>query len=195
MDRVVDGQAANPLGLLGGIVAPARQHGIDRQKNRLMSWNLAPEAGSHFGDVAVHRLHDIGAVLQVARVLGRNASDTARVVGTDDETALTFEDRFKQPLHRRREGVEIDDLVHHVLDIRSRQRLKVRDEVGPLPREIRFSLLVEAAMNGIVGALEQPVLAVGDELDCVWLQLRLRQAINEWSRRREVLQISRRNHN
>ena len=50
-----------------------------------------------------------------------------------------------------------------VAGLRGCQRLVVGKEIARL-REVPFRLLVIATMNGVVGALEEPVLAVFHEL-------------------------------
>jgi hypothetical protein len=52
----------------------------------------------------------------------------------------------------------------HVDRLRRGQRLVVREEIAGL-REVRLGLLVVAAVNGVVGPLEESVFAVLDELD------------------------------
>ena len=57
-------------------------------------------------------------------------------------------------------------MVADFVDLCLRERFKIHDEVVAA-REVRFRLLVETSMHGVVGALEEPVLAVGDELVAV----------------------------
>jgi hypothetical protein len=59
--------------------------------------------------------------------------------------------------------VEADGVLDHLLRLRAGQRLVVGEEVG-LAAEVQLGLLVVAAVDGLVGALEEAVFAVGDEL-------------------------------
>ena len=83
--------------------------------------------------------------------------------------------RPQQLLHRRREGIEVDDLRHHLIDLFTRERFEVRDEIHITPREVCFGLLVEPAMNGIVGPLEEAVFAVLRELEAGLRVIRMRE--------------------
>ena len=65
----------------------------------------------------------------------------------------------QQPLHRLGVFVELDHALNDGVDRRRVQRLKIGNEIVRAGH-VRFGVFVEAAMNGIVGALEQHLLAV-----------------------------------
>ena len=73
--------------------------------------------------------------------------------------------RFQdQPLHRLGIFDKTDGILGQRPRVRLPQRLKIGEEIARL-RQVLFRLLVVAAMNGLVGPLEEPGLAIMDKLD------------------------------
>ena len=159
VNRVVDGERPEPLLVVGRIVSSPEKHCVNRDADRTFCRHCSKEPHTHFGDVTVKRLHDVGASLQVARVLARLAVNDSRSCRTHNVTVVLLSRLQKQLLHRRGERAEVDRSLADLLDILARKRLEIHDEIIA-SCEVRFGLLVEAAVNGIVRTLEQPKLAV-----------------------------------
>ena len=117
--------------------------------------NLARQARADFRDVRVARVHQIGPLLQIARILRRNAIDDARMRGRNNVFGAWVRDEIQeQLLHRLGVLIELDDMIDDGPRLVDRERFEVRKE-SPRLSDIAFGILVEAAMNGVVGTLEQ----------------------------------------
>ena len=69
---------------------------------------------------------------------------------------------MNQFLDRGRELAELDGVVHQLLSVLAGERLEIGQE-GTGLGDVPLRLLVVSAVDGVVGALEQQLFAVGDE--------------------------------
>ena len=70
VDRVVDGERRDAGLEVGRIVAAAGEDGVHGQIDGAIGGDIAGEPRGHFGEVQVARIDEIGAALQVARIVG-----------------------------------------------------------------------------------------------------------------------------
>ena len=163
VDRVVDRQRPDPG--FRRIVAPAGEDRVHRGAHRRAQGQLAVEAGPDLGDVLAHRVRQVRADLEVARVLRRLAVHQPGVGGGDHGDAVPG--RLLQALaHGGGELRQGQDILHHIRQGLPLERLVVGHEVAVLGH-LQLRLLVEAGDDGVVRALEQAVFAVLGELDAV----------------------------
>ena len=163
VNRVVARERADAF--LGGIVAAAGQHGADGREHGCARWQAATQPRTDFGDVSFVGLHHIGPLLEVARIFCRLAIYHARVRRGDEVTRRTSRGEIADGLlHRRRELVEMDRVLHQIFRLLMRERLVVGKEIVGAG-EIHFRLLVVAAMDRVVGTLEQALFTVLHELE------------------------------
>src|SRR5271156_1543396 len=71
---------------------------------------------------------------------------------------------FKELLHRLGEAVEFNHVIHQNADLRTGERLVVREKRAGAG-DIGFGLAVNTGNDGVVGPLKQKSLAISDELD------------------------------
>ena len=133
---------------------------------RTAVWRHAPaQARAHFRDVTFRGMHQVGTLLQVARIFGRLAVHQARMRGRDEKLRLAGLREFPdQRLHRLGELQKPMASSIDLARVLGRERLVIGEKIARL-REIGFRLLVVTAMNGVVRPLEQAVFAVLDEFE------------------------------
>ena len=158
MNRIVARERADAG--VGRIVAAARQHGGDGRVQRLARRHAAAQARGNFRQIRFAGADEVGPLLEIARIFRRLAVHEARVGGADEIIRLAgLRDFAHELLHRLGELVEAQRVLDHVPRVRGRERLVVGKEILRLD-EIVFRLLVVAAMNRVVGPLEQTLFAV-----------------------------------
>ncbi len=147
------------------VVPPAREHADHREQHRRVQRQPAVESRAHLRDVAIARARQVRPNLQVARVPGRLAVDQPRLGRADRVPAVGPRGvPGHVRAHRRREGIVQRHLLDDAPRVSRGERLEVRAE-EPGPRHVLLGLAVEAGMDGVVGALEQPELAVLRQLE------------------------------
>ena len=126
--------------------------------------------GGHLGQAHLLGAGDVRAHLEVARVPRGGAVHEARVGGADPVGPPGRLRRLGQggrpadeALHGLGEARQPGRVVDHGPRVGGGQGRVVGDE-QVLPRHVRLGLLVVAGHDGVVGALEQQPLAVGDVL-------------------------------
>ena len=158
MNRVVARERADAF--FRRIVAAARQHGGDGRVQRLARRHAAAQARGNFREIRFAGADEVGTLLQIARIFRRLAVHEARIGGADEIIRRAgLRDFAHEFLHRLGELVEAQRVLDHVARVRRRERLVVGKEIFRLD-EIIFRLLVVAAMNRVVGPLEQALFAV-----------------------------------
>ena len=164
VNRIVDGERRDAEFRDRADCCGGREHGVHREINALIGRDFAREPGSDFGQIRVAGIHEIGAPLQVAGILRRAAIDHARMRGRDDISVSAV---AAKSLSRCFIGsVYLSNsttLSTSSLSLLDGQRLKIRNEVSGRG-EVGFGILVEAAVDGVVGTLEEQRLAVLHEL-------------------------------
>ena len=164
MERIVNCERADAGNGIGGVVAPAGEHGVHRRVHGLGDGNLAHQTQAGLGEVALARIEQVGANLQVARILGRLAFDDARVGGGNEKFRRTLLRGLHQGLQRGGEFLETDGILHERAGVGLGERGVVGEEIAGLGK-IDLGLVIVAAMDGIVGPLEEPVFAILNELE------------------------------
>ena len=130
------------------------------------------EAHAHLRRVFADRVGDVGANLQIARILRRLAVDQARARGRHDGLS-GLRGRGQQVAHRRRVGVQPHDVVDFGGQRVAAQGFEVGEKVAG-QGHVGLGLLVVARDDRVVRALEQAQLAVVRQLDAAGrVQLRL----------------------
>jgi len=161
VQRVVDAQRRHTRFLR--VVASSGGHHIDRQRCEGRTRQLAHQLRCQICRGGRLRIGDVGPGLQIARILRTLSAHQARLIGGDPESrrlVVTHRgDLADQVLHRLGVLAERLGVGHQIASLSVGQGLEVRDE-GALLRQIPLGLLVVAAMDGIVGTLEEQLLAV-----------------------------------
>ena len=122
----------------------------------------AVEADAHFANVAIDGIDEIRAGLEVAGIFAGNTVDKSGGIGADEVAVAAFEHILEQPLHGLCELAEIYGSIADFADLFACEGFEVDDEViGAC--EVSFGEAVEAAVDGVIGSLEESVFAVGDE--------------------------------
>ncbi len=150
--------------LLSRVVTTTSGDDVDGAAHRLPGFNLALQTHRELGELSAAGVHDVRTHLEVARILRALTIDDARVRGRDEVLllVLTVGHGLDELPHRlgelpRTDGVPDDGL--RVLTLQGREVAHER-AVG----HVLLGLLVVAAVDSVVGALEQELLAVGDVL-------------------------------
>ena len=150
---------------LGRIVAAAGQDGADGIVNRLSGRQAALEARGHLGEVAFARVEQVGAVLEVARVLARFALDDSRVGRGHEKADLPVVRHVADQLRMGR--VNWSKPMESSMSSRAtarRERFVIGEEMSGRGK-VRLGLLVIAAVDGVVGALEEAPFGVLHEFE------------------------------
>jgi hypothetical protein len=129
----------------------------------LINGDGAVEADSHFADVAIDGIDEVGPRLEVAGILTGDSIDESGCVGADEVAIAAFEHFLKESLHGLSELAEVDGSIADFADLFASERFKVDDEIiGAC--EVSFGEAVETAVDGVIGALKESIFAVGNEL-------------------------------
>lgn len=166
VDRVVDGEGADSGFLVGGIVAASGEHGVDGHGDGCVHGEAAEEAFAEDAEVGGARVFEVGAVLEVARVFGGASVDEAGFAGADDVVRGVggFHVFREHVAERFGELFEADGVFDHFFGDGAGEGFVVGEEESAAA-EVEFGFLVVSRDDGVVGALEEPVFAVVDELD------------------------------
>ena len=130
VNRVVDRKRRQTRFEIGGIGAAAGQNCVDRKMQRLPGRDLARQPRADLRDVHVAWIDQIGPLLQIARILRRNAVDDRadgprrrriRCVGCATKSS-------EQTLHRLGVLIELDDVIDDGPGLVHRERLEVGEK-------------------------------------------------------------------
>ena len=167
MDRPVAGQRAHPR--FGGIVPAPGQDRMHRRVDRTVQRQAAGQPSGHVGEMSPQIIQEIGPDLEVPRILGRLSVHQTRVGGDDDPLRRSIPGfrgggRLDQAPHGRGVLIQGDGIVDDVAGLLPRDGLVVAEEAATAGK-VGLGGLVVPAMDGVVGALEQPELGVLHELE------------------------------
>mmetsp|Transcript_15288 Transcript_15288/g.38388 ORF Transcript_15288/g.38388 Transcript_15288/m.38388 type:complete len:1218 (+) Transcript_15288:250-3903(+) len=161
---------------VGRVVAAAAEHAVDGRVDGGAEGELAGHARCHRGDVVLAGVGHLLRVLEVPGVGGGLAVDDARLGGGDAVLGgVGGEEVEEELLHGLGELLEANRVLDELLDLVALEGLEVGDEVAGLAH-VELRRLVEAGVDGLVGALEEAELAVLRELER-GLLLAVRQAL------------------
>ena len=149
---------------IGRVVAATTDDGTNGEIVRVGGGNLAVKSAAELSQVLVLWLGNIGTKLQVARILGRLALPDTRLGTADTDGTLLVDALVDVALHVISEEFVEVDFVLDVGDLLGVNRLEVTTEQA-LAGHIPLCLFVIPWENGIIGALEEPPLAVLTELE------------------------------
>ncbi len=165
MNGTVDGQGANAGFRVGRIAATSHENRADRDVERFLAGEAARQPHAALGDVGAPRM----------RASRGESEDTEGSCSAGRPPAADLRSRRHSPCRPRPiaeagaciggvNSSNIRDFLHDLAGLHGREGLEIGQEVVR-PREVGFGLAVEAAVNGVVGSLEQAGLAIDRELE------------------------------